>query len=72
MQFGSRRLPAVFVAALLSLLAVGAAHAQEIKIGYVNSERILRDSAPARAATQKLEQEFAKRDRRFGTTGDSQ
>lgn len=69
MQFGSRRLPAVFVAALLSLLAVGAAHAQEIKIGYVNSERILRDSAPARAATQKLEQEFAKRDRELQEIG---
>lgn len=44
-------------------LACAAASAQELKIGYVNSERILRDSAPARAATQKLEQEFAKRDR---------
>jgi outer membrane protein len=41
---------------------VSAAAAQELKIGYVNSERILRDSNPARAATQKLEQEFKKRD----------
>lgn len=49
--------------AVASALACGAAAAQELKIGYVNSERILRDSAPARAATQKLEQEFAKRDR---------
>jgi outer membrane protein len=45
------------------LLPAGPARAQELKIGYVNSERILRDSAPARAATQKLESEFAKRDR---------
>jgi outer membrane protein len=45
------------------LLAVSPAGAQDIKVGYVNSERILRDSAPARAATQKLEAEFAKRDR---------
>lgn len=44
-------------------LAAAPARAQELKIGYVNSERILRDSAPARAATQKLESEFAKRDR---------
>lgn len=51
--------PVAFSAALV----VGAASAQELKIGYVNSERILRDSVPARAATQKLEQEFAKRDR---------
>jgi outer membrane protein len=39
------------------------AAAQELKIGYVNSEKILRDSAPAKAASAKLEQEFSKRDR---------
>lgn len=50
-------------------LATGAASAQELKIGYVNSERILRDSIPARAATQKLEQEFAKRDRELQDMG---
>jgi outer membrane protein len=33
----------------------------ELKIGYVSAERILRDSAPAKAAEQKLSQEFAKR-----------
>lgn len=43
-------------------LVCGTAAAQELKIGYVNSERILRDSTPARAASQKLEQEFKKRD----------
>jgi outer membrane protein len=45
------------------LTAAAPAGAQEFKIGYVNSERLVRDSAPARAATQKLEAEFAKRDR---------
>jgi outer membrane protein len=35
--------------------------ADELKIGYVSAERILRDSAPAKAAEQKLSQEFAKR-----------
>lgn len=55
-------LAALTVAALF-LTATASAEAQEFKIGYVNSERILRDSAPARAATQKLEAEFAKRDR---------
>ena len=39
------------------------AFAQELKIGYVNSERVLRDSQPAKAAQAKLENEFAKRDR---------
>jgi outer membrane protein len=57
------------MAAVVSLLALSAAHAQDIKVGYVNSERILRDSAPARAATQKLEQEFAKRDRELQELG---
>ena len=35
--------------------------AGELKIGYVSAERILRDSVPAKAAEQKLSQEFAKR-----------
>src|SRR5258708_26057195 len=35
--------------------------AEEVKIGYVSAERILRDSVPAKAAEQKLSQEFAKR-----------
>jgi outer membrane protein len=52
----------VSAGALVAGLATGAASAQELKIGYVDSQRILRDSAPARAATQKLEQEFKKRD----------
>ncbi len=37
--------------------------AQELKIGYVNSERVLRDAVPAKAAQTKLEAEFGKRDR---------
>lgn len=51
------------------LLAAAPASAQDIKVGYVNSERILRDSAPARVATQKLEAEFAKRDRELQDLG---
>jgi len=39
----------------------GAARADELKIGFVSAERILRDSVPAKAAEQKLSQEFAKR-----------
>jgi outer membrane protein len=48
------------LAALLAATAVPVP-AQETKIGIVNSERILRESIPARAAMQKLEAEFAKR-----------
>ncbi len=48
-----------------SLLAVPPMlSAQDVmKLGYVNTERILRDAAPAKAAQQKLEQEFSKRDK---------
>lgn len=54
----------MFKALVLSLaLATIPAAAQELKIGYVNSERVLRDSAPAKAAQAKLEAEFGKRDR---------
>ena len=39
------------------------AQAQELKIGYVNSERVLREATPAKAAQAKLETEFSKRER---------
>ncbi len=48
--------------ALLALTAVGA-QAQEMKIGYVNSDRVLREAVPAKAAQAKLETEFAKREK---------
>jgi outer membrane protein len=44
-------------------LLAGAANAQELKIGYVNSERVLREAIPAKAAQTKLEGEFGKRER---------
>lgn len=46
-----------------ALLAVSAvtAQTQELKIGYVNSDRVLREAAPAKAAQAKLEAEFSKR-----------
>ncbi len=37
--------------------------AQELKIGYVNSERVLREANLAKAAQMKLEAEFGKRDK---------
>lgn len=48
---------------VLCLGAFAAAQAQELKIGFVNSERIMRDSAPAKSATAKLEAEFSKREK---------
>jgi len=53
-----------WLVALVVAAAVPAALAQDAtRIGYVNTERILRDAAPAKAAQQKLEQEFSKRDK---------
>ena len=49
--------------ALAMTLGVGVAHAQEARIAAVNSDRILRESAAAKAAQVKLEAEFAKRDK---------
>jgi outer membrane protein len=49
-------------AAVLALAAFSA-QAQELKIGYVNSDRVLREATPAKAAQARLEAEFAKRDK---------
>ncbi len=57
-------MPGAFKVALAgAVLAVSvvAAQAQELKIGYVNSDRVLREAAPAKAAQAKLEAEFSKR-----------
>ena len=50
-------------AAALSLALAAPSAAQELKIGYVNSERVLREAIPARAAQTKLEAEFGKREK---------
>ena len=50
-------------------LALGAAQAEELKIGYVNGERVLREAAPAKAAQAKLETEFKKRETELNDTG---
>ena len=52
------------MAAVLALAAASVgAQAQELKIGYVNSDKVLRDAVPAKAAQARLEAEFSKRDR---------
>lgn len=47
---------------VLGLLFSAMAQAQGSKIGFVNTERILRDSIPAKAAQTKIEAEFKKRE----------
>ena len=39
----------------------GLAQGAELKIGFVNTERVFREAAPAKRAQQKLEREFAAR-----------
>lgn len=39
------------------------AHAQESKIGFVNTERIFREAAPAKTAQVKIDQEFSRREK---------
>jgi len=51
------------------LLLIPAAQAQELKIGYVNSERVLREAVPAKAAQTRLEAEFSKRERELNDQG---
>ncbi|WP_395701824.1 OmpH family outer membrane protein [Aquabacterium sp.] len=50
-----------FIVAGAAVSAMGAVQAQELKIGYVNSERVLKEAAPAKAAQARLESEFKKR-----------
>lgn len=55
-------LKSLVLAAALAAAGV-VAQAQELKIGYVNSERVLREATPAKAAQSKLEAEFGKREK---------
>ena len=48
------------LAVALGMLAV-AGYAAEVKIGFVNTERVFREAAPAKRAQQKLEREFSAR-----------
>ena len=49
---------------IIALVLLGwsaVAGAQQLKIGFVNTERVFREAAPAKRAQQKLEREFAAR-----------
>lgn len=49
------------LAAVASIAAAQAAQGAELKIGFVDQERITRESAPADRASKQLEKEFAPR-----------
>lgn len=50
------------LASLMSVLFLAGEAAAELKVGYVNTQRIFRDAPAAQKAGKKLEGEFAKRD----------
>ena len=49
--------------ALAGLLVATAAQAQEPRVGFVRTDRVLKEANPAKAAQAKLQQEFAKREK---------
>jgi outer membrane protein len=55
------KLKTIWASGLLCVALVSAASAQESRIAFINSQRITSESAPAKAATAKLETEFSKR-----------
>ncbi|HJV27771.1 MAG TPA: OmpH family outer membrane protein [Aromatoleum sp.] len=57
-----------FLAAALLTIVAPAAFA-ESKIGFVNSDRVMREAAPAVRAQQRLEKEFEKRDQELQRMG---
>jgi outer membrane protein len=63
MKMSMKRLMSLLGVAAAMLAMAGPLSAQELKIGYVNSERVLRESTPAKAAQAKLEAEFGRRER---------
>jgi outer membrane protein len=66
LKFLSKALTLSKYVALLGtcLLPVLSAYAQEYsKIGFVNTERVFREAAPAKTANAKIEQEFSRRDK---------
>ncbi len=54
-----------------SLLLISPVHAQDVKIGFVNTDRIFREANSAKAAQTKLEQEFSKREKELIELGNS-
>lgn len=60
-----------FACLTFAVLFSNPVRAQGSKIGFVNTERILRDSAPAKAAQTKIESEFKKREEEIQRLGNN-
>ena len=53
----------ILMSLIILLCVFSFSKAQDIKIGFVSYERIIRDTESAKAATAKLEKEFSKREK---------
>lgn len=51
------------MAAVFTVITLPTVHAQEMRIGVVNVERVFREATPAKAATTRIEQEFSRREK---------
>ena len=57
---------------LLSACALAtAAHAEDFRVGFVNTDRIFREANTAKAAQAKLEQEFSRREKELAEQGNA-
>ena len=65
-----RNVVSLIVGAAIASGGTSAIAQSESKIGFVNTERILRDAAPAVRAQKKIEAEFAKRDQELTRSAD--
>ena|SRR2546421_5021546 len=63
-----RRLLPVLLAAAAALAQSGV-HAEDFRIGFVNTDRIFREANTAKSAQAKLEQEFSKREKELNDMG---
>lgn len=60
----------VLLTLALGMSAVGA-YADEIRIGFINTDRIFKEANTAKQAQAKLEQEFSKRDKDLNESGNA-
>ena len=69
MTTSPRRYTRLLAALLAGSCMAVAAFAQDFKIGFVNTERVLREANLAKASQAKLEQEFSKREKDLQALG---
>jgi outer membrane protein len=61
-----------FLVALIAVAGLAAqAHAEEFRVGFVNTDRIFKEANTAKAAQTKLEQEFSRREKELLEQGNT-